>query len=689
MARKSKEAKLAEIHAEAIREFDDIQAASRDVRLQCLQDRRFVFVPGAQWEGGLGEQFEFKPKYEFNKVHLACIRIFNEYRNNRITVDFQPRDGSKDDKLADACDGMYRADEKACSADEAYDNTFDEGTAGGMGALRLRAVCEDDDDDENEHQRIAMEPIFDADSCVFYDLGAKRYDKADAKRCYVLTPYAPSAYKDEFGDDPADWPHTITQAQFDWCTPDVVWVCELYRVEEEKETVVIFQGLAGDEKRVELEELEEDPTLAEELQATGYVETERKKVRCRKVVKYLMNGAKMLNEGEEIAGKLIPVIPYYGKRMVVDGVERYQGHVRLAKDAQRLVNMLLSWLADMAARFDIEKPILTPEQIGEHAWMWAEDSVQRYPYLLTNSLLDVQTGNPIPGSNVPLGYTKAPNIPPAMAALAQMASQALEDMLGNQQAGEQVQPNVSGKVIELVQTRLDMQVFIYMSNFAKTVKRCGEVWLSMMKDISCEENRKRKTIGPNGEVGAVVLNKPGYDPETGTDIVENDMANCSYEVDVEVGPSSSSKRTATVRQLTAMKQGTTDPETIQVLDNLILMNMEGEGITDARDWARRRMIKMGVVKPNEEELAQLQAEQAGAQPSPQDQYLTAAAEQAQADAGAARAKTVQTVADADLKRAQTAKTLAETASARNAQMLASAEALQKMLAPPQQTAPMF
>lgn len=688
MARKSKEAKLAEIHAEAIREFDGIQAASREVRLQCLQDRRFAFVTGAQWEGGLGEQFENKPKYEFNKIHLACIRIYNEYRNNRVTVDFQPRDGSKADKLADACDGLFRADEKACNSDEADDNCFDEGTAGGMGAIRLRAVYEDDDDDENERQRVAFEPIFDADSTVFFDLGAKRYDKADAKRCYVLTPYAVSAYKDEFGDDPSDWPHDITQSQFDWCTPDVVWVCELYRIEEEKEVVVIFQGLAGDEKRVELEDLEEDPAVLEELTATGYQEVERKKVRCRKVVKYLMNGAKMLNDGEEIAGKCIPVVPFYGKRMVVDGIERYQGHVRLAKDAQQLVNMLLSWLAEMAARFDIEKPILTPEQLGEHAWMWAEDSVKRYPYLLTNSLLDT-AGNPIAGSNAPVAYTKAPNIPPAMAALAQMAIQALEDMLGNQSAGEEVQPNTSGKLMELVQTRLDMQTFIYMSNFRKTKKRVGEVWLSMTKDLISEENEKRKTLGPNGEVGQVVLNRPAYDPETGQDIVENDLSKASYEVDVEVGPSSSSRRSATVRQLTAMKQATTDPETLQVLDSLILMNLEGEGISDARDWARRKMVRMGVVKPTDEELQQMQAEAAGAQPSPQDKYLLAAAQQAEADAGAARAKTVQTVADADLKRAQTAKTLSETENARNAQLLASAESLQRMLAPPPAPAPSF
>src|SRR5690606_7603596 len=93
MAR-TKEEKLAQIHAEALEEFDQIQAAVRAERLQCLQDRRFYSIAGAQWEGPLGEQFANKPRFEFNKVHLAVIRIFNEYRNNRITVDFQPKDGA-------------------------------------------------------------------------------------------------------------------------------------------------------------------------------------------------------------------------------------------------------------------------------------------------------------------------------------------------------------------------------------------------------------------------------------------------------------------------------------------------------------------------------------------------------------------------------------------------------------------
>jgi hypothetical protein len=680
MARKSQSQRLDEIHKEALIEFDEIQAASRQERLQCLQDRRFYSISGAQWEGEIGEQFENRPRFEFNKVHLAVIRIINEYRNNRITVDFQPRDG-RDDEMADTCDGLYRADEKACTADEAYDNCFEEGVGGGFGAWRLRACYEDEDDDDNDQQRVVMEPIFDADSSVFFDLAAKRYDKADARRCYVLTPYPRRQYVDDFGDDPTSWPRTIQQQQFDWCTPDLVWVCELYRVEEKTELVRFFRGLVDGEPDMQVmdADLEADPGMLAELLATGFREVRQKKIRRRKIMKYTMTGGKIFERGEHkpqvIAGRCIPVVPFYGKRWVVDGVERCMGHVRLAKDAQRLMNMLLSWLAEMTARFDVEKPILTPAQIAGHANMWARDNIDKFPYLLLNSELD-EGGNPVPGTQAPVAYTKAPNIPPAMAALLQIAEQALQDLLGNQQAGEQMQPNLSGKAVELIQNRLDMQVFIYMSNLAKSMKRSGEIWLSMMRDIVVEEGRRMKVIDDNGKPSSVLVNQPAYDPETQEQFTQNDLSKATFEVDVDVGPSSTSRRAATVRALTGMMQLTQDPETLSVLNGLAMMNMEGEGLSDARDYFRKKLVRSGVVKPSKEEQAELAEEQANAKPDPQAQALMAMAEEATANAAGARAKIVQTVADADLKRAQTAKTMAETMGENNQQMIASVQALQ-------------
>lgn len=681
MARLSTEDRLKQIHKEALKEFDDIQAAQRDERRQCYEDRRFYSVAGAQWEGPLGEQFENKPRFEFNRVHLAVIRVINEYRANRITVDFQAKDGETDDDFADACDGMLRADERKCSANEAYDNAFEEGTAGGMGAWRIHACYEDADDDENDKQTIAFEPIFDADVSVYFDLGAKRQDKSDAKRCYVVSPMPRSEYEEEYDDAPTSWARDVYTPEYDWATPDMVWVCELYRVEEVKELVIWFTGLMGDEKRHTQKELDADPVLLEELAATGYTESRRKRIERKQCRKYLMSGGKILEDCGLVPGGLIPIIPFYGKRWVVNGIERCMGHVRLAKDAQRLTNSLMSWLADMAGRFDTEKPILTPEQVSGHVGMWSNDAIERYPYLLLNSMKDAN-GDPIPGSAVPMAYTKAPNLPPAMAALTQIAGESLQDLLGNQQAGEEVNQQMSGKAVELIQTRLDMQVFIYMSNFAKAMKRSGEVWLAMKRAITTEESRKVKTLGPNGEVSSVMLNHPSYDPESGQSFLQNDMSKAGYEPDVDVGPSSSSKRAATVRALTGMMQITADPETQQVLSGLAMMNMEGEGISEARDFYRQKMVRMGVVKPTEEEREQMAQEQQGQQPDPQSQYLLAAAEAAAADAQQKRAKTVETIASAELKRAQTAQTYAEAMQQASQQQLASAQVLRGMLYQP-------
>ena len=665
MARPSKEQRLAAIHQEALAEFENIQSASRDERLQCLQDRRFYSIAGAQWEGPLGEQFENKPKFEVNKIHLAVIRIINEYRNNRITVDFVSKEGKEYDKLADTCDGLYRADEQDSGAEEAYDNAFEEGVAGGFGAWRLRTVYENEEDEEDEKQRIRIEPIFDADSSVFFDLNAKRQDKADAKRCFVITSMTRQAYKDEWGDDPASWPKEVHQYEFDWLTPDVVFVAEYYRVEETRETVYVWETIDGEEERYKDADFEADETLEERLLAVGSKEVRQKNIKRRRVRKYILSGAKILEDCGFIAGKCIPIAPMYGKRWFVDNVERCMGHVRLAKDAQRLKNMQLSKLGEISALSSVEKPILTPEQVAGHQMMWADDNIKNFPYLLVNPITDANGNQAISG---PIGYTKPPQIPQALAALLQITEQDMQDLLGNQQAGEELQPNISGKAVELVQNKLDMQTFIYMSNMSKAVKRSGEIWLSMAKDVLVEEGRKMKSIGPQGEMQSVELAKPMVN-EKGEIETENDLSEAEFDVNVDVGPSSSSKRAATVRALTGMASLTDDAETKQVLGAMAMMNMEGEGITEVRDYFRKKLLRMGVVKPTEEEQQTMAEEQANQQPDPNTQYLQAAADEASANATQARAKTILTVAQADETKAKTMKTLAEVDSSEQRQAM--------------------
>jgi len=651
MARPSNEQRMNDVHQEALAEFDKIQTALRDERLQCLQDRRFYSIAGAQWEGPLFYQYENKPRLEVNKIALAVQRIFSEYRNNRITVNFISKDGSKNKNLADICDKLYRADEQDSCAEEAYDNAFEEGVAGGFGAWRLRAEYEDEEDPDNEYQRIRIEPIFDADSSVFFDLNAKRQDKSDARHCFVLTSMTRASYIREWNDDPASWPKIIHQTEFDWQTPDVVYVAEFYRVENVRETLHIFEAIDGTEEKYLDSELDDETRAT--LEAVGTIEVRQRKITRKRVHKYIMSGGRVLEDAGFLAGRYIPIVPFYGKRWFIDNIERCSGHVRTAKDAQRLKNMQLSKLAEISALSSVEKPILTPEQVAGHQVMWSEDNIKNYPYLLINPITGPDGNTQVGG---PVAYTKSASVPPALAGLLQITEQDIRDLLGNQEQGDKIVSNISGKALETVQQRLDMQSYIYLSNMAKAIRRCGEIWLSMAKELYIEPKRKMKGLGLQNTVESIELMKPMID-EQGELRYEGDLSTANFDVAVDVGPSFRSQREAIVQSLTNLAAVTQDPQTQSVLQAMIVMNMDGEGLADAREFFRKKLVDMGVLKPTDDDIKAAEAAAANAQPDPNAVFVQAAAEKAMAEAERARADVVKTGAETELTQAKTLETL--------------------------------
>jgi hypothetical protein len=217
--------------------------------------------------------------------------------------------------------------------------------------------------------------------------------------------------------------------------------------------------------------------------------------------------------------------------------------------------------------------------------------------------------------------------------------------------------NISGKAVELIQTRLDMQSFIYMTNMAKAMRRCGEIWLSMAKDVYVEEKRKMKAIDQMDQVSSIELMKPIIDQETGELAYENDLSKATFDVSVDVGPSFTSRRDATVRALTGMMQVTSDPETQMILQSMAIMNMDGEGIGDIKDFFRNKLVQLGVIQPTEEEQQAMMEAAQGQQPDPQAVYLMAAAEEAQAKSIQAQANAEYSLARAEESKAKTMETL--------------------------------
>jgi hypothetical protein len=679
MARISKSQKLADIHRKALTGFRATADVSRQERGMSLQDRRFASVAGAQYEGALGEQYANKPKLEVNKVGQALIALKGQYRQNRITVDFVPKQGGEADVTADMLDGLYRADEQDSGGQEAYTNAFDEMAAGGFGAWRIKAIEEDEEDDENEEQRLAFEPIHDADKSVYFDLGAKRVDKSDAQECWVLNPLPRKAYEETYDDNPANWPEEFTQYASDWCSPDVVVVCEYYIKVKEREVYQVWADPQGEEQELEAEDLaevdDEGVSRLEMMQATGWRLLREKVKKCIYVDKYILSGGKVLSGPHRIPGKHIPIIPVFGIRSVIDGIERWKGLVRDAKDSQRLKNMQISDLALTASTGGRAKPIFTPAQMkGSPEEMWKNDGIANYNYLLVNPLVDPATGQVV--STGPIGYTQPAQVSPAAAALLQLTETDMQDVLGNSTNTEEIRSNVSADAVELVQAKHDTRSFIYLDGLAVAMRRCGEVWLSMAKEIYVEEGRVMKAVSEDGKTTSFTLKRPTMDRD-GQKMVENDLASVKMDVIVDIGPSSASKRSATVRALTGMAQVAGDPETQSVLSSAALMNMDGEGLDDIRGFFRSKLVKMGVVKPSDKEAAELQAEAENAPPDANTAYLMAEAQKSQA-------LTVKAAADTELVKAKTAETLAGITMEQRAQVLELARMLQSQQTPTMQ-----
>ena len=118
---------------------------------------------------------------------------------------------------------------------------------------------------------------------------------------------------------------------------------------------------------------------------------------------------------------------------------------------------------------------------------------------------------------------------------------------------------------------------------------------------------------------------------------------------------------------------------ILTLGAMAMMNMEGEGVSDANAYFRKKLLRMGVVKPTDIEAEELMAEMQGKPQDPNAMYLQAAAEEATAKAAKARADTVETVASAELKRAQTLETLSKVDETSQDMAITNAEAVQQIM----------
>lgn len=645
------EAALAEVHARAMKRFDACYSATREMRESSLIARRFITIPGAQWDGEWGEQFANSIKVEVNKVGRGVDKIETDYRENRIVPDFRPDGAKADEETAATLDGLYRADFVRFKSQQALDNAVFEAVAGGFGAYRLCNEWEDEGDRDNDYQRInPAKLIVDADQSVFFDLNARMYDKSDARFAFVRTAMSPDAFAEEFGDERAtSFPDTAKWLCRDWFQPETIGVAEYYEVEEIKEALhILTYTLSGEEKRLWASDLA--PGELAEMKGDGWQSRQQRRTR-KKVRKYILSGAEVLEDRGYIAGDCLPIVPVYGKRYFVDNIERWKGYIHDKMDAQRLYNSNVSRLAETNSIAPIELPIFDPEQLDPVMMNeWARANIDRLPFLRAHALRNADGNLAHMG---PIGYRKPPDLAPVTAALLQIANQDLtEDQIDG--AGE-VRANTSAEAMDIAATRVDAKSGIYLDNIRQSVERGGEIYLSMAQEVYADKGRKVSTMSEDGGDGEAEIKQMVADGR-----VINDLTNARYKVVVSVSEATATRRDKTVKSMLATAEvaiRAQDVETAQAAVLTAVLNQDGEGIEDFHKWVRKRALSIGLVEPTEDEARAAAEAAENAEPDPMAEVAKAEAVRLQTEALDNQAQIEERKANAALKRAQTIKTL--------------------------------
>lgn len=621
-------------HTEILSMHDKAYSRGQVTRERAADDSVFAWL--TMWDDNLLGESQLQYRGEFNIIRKALRQILSDLNTNPIQVDFDPVDGT-DESGADILDGMYRSDMRNNRSQEAKDNALQEAVVCGVGAWELTNEYKTNRRGDME-QVIRRIPVYEANNNVMWDPNAKLMDKSDADYVSCLTAYSEEGYKklyeeltgEEHEGGEVSFAYPEISYAFPWLggQDEHYYVTRFFHREKVKITTTVIMDMYGQTKEIDDEELKE---TEDGLIDDGWTIVASKTTERYVVTRYIVSGEGILDE-TVVPGEHIPIVPDYGERAFIEGEEHYEGIVRLAKDPQRLRNFQLSYLADIVSRSPRQKPIFTPEQVQGFEDMYDEaGSENNYPYLLQNRT--DANGNELPMG--PINVMPEQPIPQALMVAIQESRIAVEDVANPGLPQDIMDPDASGKAVNAMQHRLDMQSYVYQKNHKTAMRRDGEIYASMAREIYDTEREVILTM-PDGTSRTEKLNEQTLDINTFEQSISNNMKDMVFDVYADIGPQFESVKAQNREELKELINGFPPGDPTR---NILLMEyltmVDGVAFKSLRDYANKQLIIMGVREPEtEEEMMMLQQAQQGQQQTDPAMMLAAQAEMQKAMNGA-------------------------------------------------------
>src|SRR5581483_5550344 len=316
----------------ARKRFALAKSEEEEIRREAKKD--LAFLAGEQWDARTKHERERegRPALVINKLPTFVQQVVNDARSNKPAIKVSPKESGVNTDTRDVVQGLIRHIEYDSDADVAYNTAEEYAVSCGFGYYRLvTEYCEERSfDQEIKIKRIA-DPF-----TVYFDPAAKEVDRSDADWCFVVESYS----KDEFA---ARWPKAEASSsnffagasdEDGWFTEDQVRVAEYWYVEMEPRTLVLLS--TG--------ETAFDDELPEEL-PEGVEALKEREVTVRTVKCAVINGQEVLEENDW-PGQWIPIVPVWGKELMVDGKRKLFSLIRWQRDPQQLFNYYKTAMAE-------------------------------------------------------------------------------------------------------------------------------------------------------------------------------------------------------------------------------------------------------------------------------------------------------------------------------------------------------
>ena len=569
-------------------DFNRAIAGSYERNMQCLDDIEFANIPGSQWKGSDLDQFKNKPKPENNKIARQVNRVLGQYQRLELNAKIIGSSDDATDEDAELLQARWRNDFQSSDGVEAVNNAAFEAFYGGFGAIKLQAEYDDEEVADEDHQHISVKSVWSAASSVVYNAGAIRKDKADARQCWQLIRANRKELEEEYGllissfNPSTDW--------FDWCgdsTKDI-YVAHYYEVIEKKikvydfgDTIITRDGRKlTDElgERVEKEDLD----LMIELH-----DPEVKTKKVKEVWHALLSGDKFLEKPRKTPFKRVPIIPQYGYHCVLNGTEYYCGEVARQRDNQRFHNMMYGALMSIVAQPQSDQDIYAPEQVQRFSQMHAANTVEVFPYLLADPILDANK-NPVHFG--PVGKKTPPQIGTGLATALQFVAGETAEQGG---MGQSTLPsNTSGEAILQVNERQDDSYQPMFQNGCQTLRAACDAWIPAAQKVYFSSAKKIRVMAMDGRYSTeetlqyTTTDDGEYGPYKNT-------GRGKYDVIVKAGESYKTKKQEEKSQaLEVLKFADTSTPMGQMALMSAVMATQGEGSQQMRRLARAEQIKL-------------------------------------------------------------------------------------------------